>query len=254
MHCCFLVILASKDFPYFPAVSACYCSLRKLIKKSEYIKKETMTVYEFRSASVSTTLSAPLWMKSDSSGACQTSTFISCCLSFPSKWVFLGCSQFWFNFHFVWPLQPYTTNNLNSYLNKIANHIGWWTSWVQIVPGKPVNDTALSAVWKQASVSSHQGQAPRQLLWDALFSSEGKEAPRWEVTLSKNSFSRLCDAPWRPGIQLLQLPVLPEQDLTGCGRDAGVGILAGVKQQTWGARQGTCAGVKPERPQHWPRW
>lgn len=25
--------LASKDFPYFPAMSACYCSLRKLIKK-----------------------------------------------------------------------------------------------------------------------------------------------------------------------------------------------------------------------------
>lgn len=60
IHCCFLIILASKDFPYFPAMSACYCSLKKLIKKPKYIKKETMTVYKFRSASVSTTLSAHL--------------------------------------------------------------------------------------------------------------------------------------------------------------------------------------------------
>lgn len=39
----FLVILVSENLPYFPAMSACYCSLRKLIKMWGYSKKGTMT-------------------------------------------------------------------------------------------------------------------------------------------------------------------------------------------------------------------
>lgn len=148
---CYALLLSCHFGLWGFSLLSCYVSMllfiKEVNKKSEYIKKETMTVYKFRSASVSATLSAPLWMKSDSSRARRTSPFIACCLGFPSKWVFLGCIQLLISI-LLGHSNHIAPSNSNSCLNKIANHIGWWTSWVKIVQGKPVSDTAVAAVWK----------------------------------------------------------------------------------------------------------
>ena len=98
----FLVTLVSKNFPYFPAMSACYRSLRKLIKMWVYFKKRNWHFNTFRSASVSPTLSAPLWVWNQTLQGPVRSilSLLGASVSLPNEY-FMVVFNFYFNL--AWP-------------------------------------------------------------------------------------------------------------------------------------------------------